>query len=90
VISQATLLLYTLVTDPRTSSVVDITSKSLGSHGGSNRYQIALCRLSCAEEDLVLEAGIDAETADRATELLNLLLTPDEAKIIGEAFVSSE
>jgi hypothetical protein len=45
-----------------------------------------LARLNFAEEDLVLEAGIDAETVELAHELLELAVTPDEGEEISEMF----
>ncbi|KAL2267959.1 hypothetical protein VTJ83DRAFT_5236 [Remersonia thermophila] len=86
IISQATSLLHFLVTDPRTSEVANISTKLAAAHGGSQRYFLTLARLNFAEEDLVLEAGIDADTVERAHELLELAVTPDEGEEIGEMF----
>jgi len=86
VISQAVLLLHALVTDPRTSDVVDMVRQLGTSSGGSQRYLLTLARLSFAEEDLVLEAGIDAETAERAHDLLELAVTPDEGEEMRDLF----
>jgi hypothetical protein len=86
IISQATWLLHLLVTDPRTSDVANTSAKLAASHGGSQRYFLTLARLNFAEEDLVLEAGIDAETVELAHELLELAVTPDEGEEISEMF----
>ncbi|KAL1843227.1 hypothetical protein VTJ49DRAFT_2558 [Mycothermus thermophilus] len=86
IISQATALLHFLVTDPRTSEVANISTKLAAAHGGAQRYFLTLARLNFAEEDLVLEAGIDADTVERAHELLELAVTPDEGEEIGEMF----
>ncbi|KAK4446063.1 hypothetical protein QBC34DRAFT_412294 [Podospora aff. communis PSN243] len=86
VISQAVLLLHALLTDPRTADVVDMTRQLATSCGGSQRYLLTLARLSFAEEDLVLEAGIDAYTVERAHALLEMAVTPDEGEGMGELF----
>lgn len=85
-ISQATQLLHFLVTDPRTADVANTATKLAASHGGSQRYLLTLARLTFAEEDLVLEAGIDAETVDLAHELLELAVTPEEGEKVAEMF----
>lgn len=86
IISQCVHLLHTLVTDPSTSGMADVAHKLSMSHGGSQRYLIALGRLTFAEEDLVIEAGIDGDVVEAAHELLELAVTPDEGEIISEAF----
>ena len=86
IISQGTWLLHFLVTDSRTSDATKMSAKLAASYGGSQRYFLTLARLNFAEEDLVLEAGIDAETVELAHELLELAVTPDEGEEIGEMF----
>ncbi|KAK0723597.1 hypothetical protein B0T26DRAFT_740438 [Lasiosphaeria miniovina] len=86
-IAQAMLLLHTLVTDSRTANIVNMTAKLAASHGGAQRYLLTLARLNFAEEDLILEAGIDADTVELAHELLELAVTPDEGEGVGELFV---
>jgi hypothetical protein len=86
-IAQITALLHYLITDPRTANVVNLPAKLAASHGGAYRYQITLARLTFAEEDLVLEAGIDSRTVELAHELLELAVTPDEGEGVGEVFV---
>jgi hypothetical protein len=54
--------------------------------GGSQRYLLTLTRLSFAEEDLVLERDVDAETAERAHDLLEMAVTPDEGEEIRGLF----
>ncbi|KXH54099.1 DNA repair protein Rad26 [Colletotrichum salicis] len=85
-ISQIILLLHTLVTDPQTANVANILSKLSMSHGGSQRYILSLSRLNFAEEDLVYESAIDADTVDRAHELLEIAVTPDEGDSIAVSF----
>ncbi|OLN87516.1 hypothetical protein CCHL11_06104 [Colletotrichum chlorophyti] len=85
-ISQIISLLHTLVTDRDTANVANILAKLSASHGGSQRYILSLSRLNFAEEDLVYEAAIDADTVDRAHELLELAVTPDEGDSIAESF----
>ncbi|KAL2020643.1 hypothetical protein VTK56DRAFT_8133 [Thermocarpiscus australiensis] len=85
-ISLATRLLHFIVTDPRTADAANVLAKLAASHGGSQRYLLTLARLNFAEEDLVLEAGIDAETVELAHELLERAVTPDEGEEIGEVF----
>lgn len=86
IISQATRLLHFIVTDAKTSDAANTSAKLAASHGGSQRYFLALARLNFAEEDLVLEAGIDAETVELAHELLELAVTPDEGEEISDMF----
>jgi hypothetical protein len=86
IISQTTLLLHALVTDPRTANLANINAKLSVSHGGSQRYLVALSRLTFAEEELIFEAGISTATVDLAHELLELAVTPDEGDAIREAF----
>ncbi|KAK2030589.1 DNA repair protein Rad26 [Colletotrichum zoysiae] len=85
-ISQIILLLHTIVTDPTTANIANILNKLSVSHGGSQRYILSLSRLNFAEEDLVYEAAIDADTVDRAHELLELAVTPDEGDGIAVSF----
>ncbi|KAL2145439.1 hypothetical protein VTI28DRAFT_7220 [Corynascus sepedonium] len=85
-ISHGTRLIHFLVTNPRTSDAANMSTKLAASHGGSQRYFLTLARLNFAEEDLVLEAGIDAETVELAHELLELAVTPDEGEEISEMF----
>ncbi|KAF4125457.1 Protein of unknown function (DUF3636) [Geosmithia morbida] len=85
-IAQAVLLIHTLVTDSRTANVADIGQKLSVSYGGSQRYLIALGRLTFAEEDLVMEAGVESDVVEMAHELLEMAVTPDEGAVVSEAF----
>ncbi|KAJ4390101.1 hypothetical protein N0V93_007574 [Gnomoniopsis smithogilvyi] len=85
-ISSIILLLHTLVTDPATSEYTDMRAKLSTSHGASQKYLLTLSRLNFAEENLVLEAGIDPGTCDRANDLLDLAITPDEAEGVRAVF----
>ena len=86
IISQSLLLIHKLVTDSNTANVADISQKLSTSHGGSQRYLLALGRLAFAEEDLVFEAGIEGEVVEAAHELLEMAVTPDEGETVSEAF----
>jgi hypothetical protein len=86
IISQSVTLIHFLVTSPNTVNAADISQKLSVSYGGSQRYLIALGRLTFAEEDLVIEAGIESEVVDAAHELLEMAVTPDEGEIVSEAF----
>lgn len=86
IIAQCVLLIHTLVTNPRTANVADIGQKLSVAYGGSQRYLIALGRLTFAEEDLIMEAGIEGEIVEMAHELLEMAVTPDEGEIVSEAF----
>ncbi|TPX10351.1 uncharacterized protein E0L32_008756 [Thyridium curvatum] len=86
IISSTVALLHTLATDPVTANHANVPAKLAAFHGGSQRYLLTLARLNFAEEDLVLEAGIDAETVELAHELLEMAVTPDEGDGIGEVF----
>ncbi|KAM0548534.1 hypothetical protein ACHAPJ_009857 [Fusarium lateritium] len=85
-ISQCVFLIHALVTGPETANIAEIGQKLSMAHGGSQRYLLALGRLAFAEEDLVMEAGIDGETAEAAHELLELAVTPDEGEVVNGAF----
>jgi hypothetical protein len=86
IISQCVALIHTLVTGAATANIADISHKLSLSHGGSQRYMIALGRLTFAEEDLVLESGIESDVVEAAHELLEMAVTPDEGEIVSEAF----
>ncbi|KJZ79608.1 hypothetical protein HIM_01077 [Hirsutella minnesotensis 3608] len=86
IISQSVLLIHKLVTDPATSNIADISQKLSLAHGGSQRYLLALGRLTFAEEDLIIEAGIESEIVEAAHELLEMNVTPDDGEAVSEAF----
>ena len=86
IISRTVVLLHTLITDPRTGNAANISTKLATNHGGPQRYQLTLARLNFAEEDLVLEAGVDSETIELAHELLELFVTPEDGEAVGEVF----
>jgi hypothetical protein len=88
-ISQSLFLLHTLVTDPRTADAVDMNVKLLAAHGGPQRYNVALARVTFAG-DLVYEEGIPMETVELAHELLEVAITPDDGEAIGEIFGAEE
>ncbi|OAQ96523.1 hypothetical protein LLEC1_06852 [Akanthomyces lecanii] len=86
IISQCVLLIHALVTDPHTADAADMSRKLSIFHGGSQRQLLALGRLTFAEEDLIMEAGIDSEIVEAAHELLELAVSPDEGEVVSEAF----
>ncbi len=86
IISQCVLLIHALVTDPHTADAADMSRKLSVFHGGSQRQLLALGRLTFAEEDLIMEAGIDSEIVEAAHELLELAVSPDEGEVVSEAF----
>ncbi|KAK5651873.1 hypothetical protein OQA88_11532 [Cercophora sp. LCS_1] len=86
IIALVVRLLHTLITDSRCASRVDMGTQLASLSGGPQRYLLALARLNFAEEDLVLESGIDAETADLAHDLLELAVTPDDGEGMMELF----
>ncbi|KAM0306541.1 hypothetical protein ACHAPM_001112 [Fusarium culmorum] len=86
IISKCIFLIHSLVTGPDTANIAEIGQKLSMTHGGSQRYLLALGRLTFAEEDLVMEAGIDEETVEAAHELLELAITPDEGEVVSGAF----
>lgn len=86
IISQCVLLIHALVTDPHTADAADLSRKLSVFHGGSQRQLLALGRLTFAEEDLIMEAGIDSEIVEAAHELLELAVSPDEGEVVSEAF----
>ncbi len=86
IISQCVLLIHALVTDLHTADAADMSRKLSVFHGGSQRQLLALGRLTFAEEDLIMEAGIDSEIVEAAHELLELAVSPDEGEVVSEAF----
>jgi len=85
-ISATTLLLHSLITDSATCDAANLPAKLTCFQGGYQRYLLSLARLSFAEEELVFEAGLDADTVELAHELLELAVTPDEGDGVGEVF----
>ncbi|KPM38285.1 hypothetical protein AK830_g8269 [Neonectria ditissima] len=88
IICQCVHLIHTLVTGPHTANLADIGQKLSMTYGGSQRYLLALGRLTFAEEDLVMESGIDEDTIEAAHELLEMNVTPDEGEVVSGAFVA--
>lgn len=87
-ISHATLLLHGLITDPRTAKLVNLERRFAGWHLGGRRYLIALCRLTFADEEGVLEVGIDGGTAERAHELLEMAVSAEGGRDVETVFAS--
>jgi hypothetical protein len=86
VIAQCVNLMHFLVTDPATANKVETSQKLSVYFASSHRHMIALARLTFAEEDGVVEAGIDSEVVELAHEMLELAVTPDDGPNIEDAF----
>lgn len=84
IIALTTQLLHTLATGAAAANVP--ARLAAHGHGTAQRYQLALARLNYADDDLVLEAGVDAATVDRANELIEGAVGPDEAESLRECF----
>lgn len=82
ILTLSTRLLYYLVT----TYELDMQSKLASIHGGSQKYLLVLSRLNFAEDDLVLESGIDMDVQSLALEMLNLKVTPEEVDEVNGAF----
>lgn len=89
-ISHVTLLLHGLVTDPRTAELVGLEERFKGWHLGGRKYLIALCRLTFADEEGVLEGGIDEGTAERAHELLEMAVSEEGGRDVEMVFSGTE
>jgi hypothetical protein len=61
-------------------------SKLASIHGGSQKYLLVLSRLNFAEDDLLLESGIEVDVQGLALEMLNLKVTPEEVDEVNGAF----
>ena len=86
IINYSVALIHSLVTGPNTSNIAEISAKLSVTFGGSQRYLIALGRLTFAEEDLVMERGIKSDVVEMAHELLEMVVTPEEGTMVSEAF----
>jgi hypothetical protein len=82
VLTLSTRLLYYLVT----THELDMQSKLASIHGGSQKYLLVLSRLNFAEDDLLLESGIEVDVQGLALEMLNLKVTPEEVDEVNGAF----
>ncbi|MBE3043028.1 DUF3636 domain-containing protein, partial [Candidatus Bathyarchaeota archaeon] len=88
VISLATLLLHGIVLDPRTADLVGLEGRFKAWPLGGRRYLIALCRLTFADEEAVLEGGVDSDTVERAHELLEMAVSVEGGKDVEMLFSS--
>ena len=82
ILTLSTRLLYYLVT----THELDMQSKLATIHGGSQKYLLVLSRLNFAEDDLLLESGIEMDVQGLALEMLNLKVTPEEVDEVNGAF----
>ncbi|OTB03873.1 hypothetical protein M426DRAFT_321357 [Hypoxylon sp. CI-4A] len=80
VVSRTVLLLHTIITNPLTADLVNVSAKLTKPTGASQKYLLSLGRLNFSE-DLVSE-----ETAELAHELLELAVTPEEGEELGRFF----
>ncbi|KAI1775847.1 hypothetical protein F4818DRAFT_415121 [Hypoxylon cercidicola] len=79
-VAHAVLLLHTIITNPLTADLVNVSAKLARSLAGMQKYVLSLGRLNFSE-DLVSE-----ETAELAHELLELAVTPEEGEELGRFF----
>ncbi|KAI1383832.1 uncharacterized protein F4822DRAFT_417796 [Hypoxylon trugodes] len=79
-VARTILLLHTIITNPLTSDLVNVSNKLAKTVGLSQKYLVSLGRLNFSE-DLVSE-----ETAELAHELLELAVTPEEGEELGRFF----
>ncbi|KAJ2891982.1 hypothetical protein MKZ38_010464 [Zalerion maritima] len=86
VISSAMLLLHTVITNPKVDVISQLKPRLETISASWERYLITLARLEFAEEDLILERGIDSRTLDLAHDLLDHLVTPNPE--LGEQIVA--
>lgn len=82
ILTLATRLLYHLVT----SHELDMQSKLAPILGGSQKYLLVLSRLNFAEDDLLLESGVEMDVQGLVLEMLNLRVTPEEVDAVNGAF----
>lgn len=68
--------------------VADLRAKIGAVHGGQHRHLVAFTRLAFSE-GLLLERGIAEEVMDMAQELLESVLTPEEAEQVENVFSTS-
>ncbi|KAI0376290.1 hypothetical protein F5Y04DRAFT_266654 [Hypomontagnella monticulosa] len=79
-VARTVLLLHTIITNPLTADLVNVSAKLAKPPGASQKYLLSLGRLNFSE-DLVSE-----ETAELAHELLELAVTPEEGEELGRFF----
>ncbi|KAI1463800.1 uncharacterized protein F4812DRAFT_445449 [Daldinia caldariorum] len=79
-VARTVLLLHTIITNPLTADLVNVSGKLAKPPGVSQKYLLSLGRLNFSE-DLVSE-----ETAELAHELLELAVTPEEGEELGRFF----
>ncbi|KAI1103815.1 hypothetical protein F4804DRAFT_308921 [Jackrogersella minutella] len=79
-VGRTVLLLHTIITNPLTADLVNVSTKLAKPTGSSQKYLLSLGRLNFSE-DLVSE-----ETAELAHELLELAVTPEEGEELGRFF----
>jgi hypothetical protein len=82
ILTLSTRVLYHLVT----THELDVQSKLAPIQGGSQKYLLVLSRLNFAEDDLLLESGIEMDVQGLVLEMLNLRVTPEEVDEVNGAF----
>ncbi|KAF8858325.1 hypothetical protein BDZ45DRAFT_674110 [Acephala macrosclerotiorum] len=82
-ISLVMRLLYHLVTKYEN---IDMQKKLAAVPGGPQKYLLCLSRLNYAEDDLLLESGIDPDATPFAAEMLDMYVSPEEGDSIHAAF----
>ncbi|RYP88836.1 hypothetical protein DL769_000202 [Monosporascus sp. CRB-8-3] len=85
-ISNAMLLLHTIVRSPATRHLVDVPAKLSRVMGGPQKYLLTLARLNFADTDVEDGGIVSEETAELAHELLELAVTEEEGSELGIYF----
>ncbi|RYP61736.1 hypothetical protein DL771_010023 [Monosporascus sp. 5C6A] len=85
-ISNAMLLLHTIVRSPATRHLVDVPAKLSRIMGGPQKYLLTLARLNFADTDVDDGGMVSEETAELAHELLELAVTEEEGAELGIYF----
>ncbi|RYO74630.1 hypothetical protein DL764_010783 [Monosporascus ibericus] len=85
-ISNAMLLLHTIVRSPATRHLVDVPAKLGRVMGGPQKYLLTLARLNFADTDVDDGGMVNEETAELAHELLELAVTEEEGAELGIYF----
>ncbi|RYP54133.1 hypothetical protein DL768_001018 [Monosporascus sp. mg162] len=85
-ISNAMLLLHTIVRSPATRHLVDVPAKLGRVMGGPQKYLLTLARLNFADTDVDDGGMVSEETAELAHELLELAVTEEEGAELGIYF----
>lgn len=86
-VNQSTRILFHLTSVY--SGLIDMQVKLRVIPGGTHKYLIALTRLAFSE-GIFYERGIEEDVVDCAHQMLETLVTPQEAEALLEAFSSAK